>query len=962
MNNLISVNIKSTIPSLPYTLVNFCLVNSRSICNKSRIIQEMVRDSDFDMLALTETWLRGTEYDEYVVRDCCPVGYTLHHVPRLDTIGGGVGVIIKNIFKVTRQHLPSFKSFEHLVLLIKSATFLVRLAIVYRTGPVTPLFFDEFGEYLQILLASPELLLLVGDFNIHVDIKNDRTALQFVGLLETCNLIQHVNTATHRDGHILDLVITRADENFLSDFIVSQPGLSDHLAVQCRLNFFKQPQEVKRIVYRKLRSIDMKSFCSDLENSPLLTHSVSEISALVHQYNNILKSLLDRYAPEKSRTVRSRRTVPWFTDDIMKAKRKRRKMERRWRSSKSEIDHQRFTEQCIAVNALVKEAKETYYASVIDSNKGNQRTLFNCIDALLNKKCEPRYPSSTTEDNLAQLFINFFDDKIKILRESLPSVNTTIDFGNDVHPNCELLSFQPVTMNQVSILIKSKKLKCCALDPIPSTILKQCLPILLPVITNIVNLSLTSATVPDSLKIALLLPLLKKVSLDFEEFKNFRPVSNLTFISKVIEKTVASQLINYINDNALTEVFQSAYKKQHSTETALLRVHDDIMRAIDEHRSVVLLLLDLSAAFDTVDHGILLNRLTSCFGIKDGALAWFTSYLQKRHQFVSVNGHDSSQSELLYGLPQGSVLGPILYLLYTYPLGNIVRRHDMSFHFYADDSQIYLSFESTVPGVLIASKMEACIMDIGKWMAANKLMLNTDKTELLLIGSQFGPKFRISDVNVGNNRIVPSESARNIGVIFDSNMDYKRHISAICKSCFYHIRNLSRIRKYLSVDNIKILVHAFITCKLDNCNSLLYGLPSYLIHRLQLVQNCAARLIMCRNKFDHITPILKELHWIPVQQRIIFKILLITYKALNNLAPIYISNLLNKYDPVRQLRSSSQYLLDVPSSNLKSYGDRAFSVCAPRLWNDLPYEIKCSFSIDSFKSKLKTYLFRKAFY
>ena len=192
-------------------------------------------------------------------------------------------------------------------------------------------------------------------------------------------------------------------------------------------------------------------------------------------------------------------------------------------------------------------------------------------------------------------------------------------------------------------------------------------------------------------------------------------------------------------------------------------------------------------------------------------------------------------------------------------------------------------------------------------------------------------------------------------------MDYKKHINGICKTCFFHIRNISRIRKYLSIDNTKILVHAFITCKLDHCNSLLYGLPSFLIHKLQLVQNCAARLIMCRSKYDHITPILKELHWLPVQQRIVFKILLITYKALNGLAPIYINNLLSRYVPTRQLRSSSQCLLDVPSSHLKTYGDRAFSICAPKLWNNLPHDIKCSSNINSFKTMLKTHLFRQAY-
>ena len=156
---------------------------------------------------------------------------------------------------------------------------------------------------------------------------------------------------------------------------------------------------------------------------------------------------------------------------------------------------------------MVKEAKENYYASVIDSNKDNQRILFSCIETLLNKKCEPRYPSSVPEKRLAESFIKFFADKIKIIRENLLVDDTTINHGDDVVlPNCELLSFQPVTTSQVMTLIKSMKLKSCDLDPIPATILKHCLSILLPVITNIVNISLKSAAVPDSLKTALIIP------------------------------------------------------------------------------------------------------------------------------------------------------------------------------------------------------------------------------------------------------------------------------------------------------------------------------------------------------------------------------------------------------------------------------------------------------------------------
>ena len=263
----------------------------------------------------------------------------------------------------------------------------------------------------------------------------------------------------------------------------------------------------------------------------------------------------------------------------------------------------------------------------------------------------------------------------------------------------------------------------------------------------------------------------------------------------------------------------------------------------------------------------------------------------------------------------------ILYLLYTSPLGDIIRRHDMNFHFYADDCQVYFSLDSVSSDTV--TRIEACLQDIATWMSLNKLK-NGDKTELLVIGScklsalQL-PSFTAIDGSV----IEPLHFARNIGVTFDNKLNIEHQVSAICKSAFFNIRSISRIRKFLSVDSAKALVHAFVTCRLDNCNSLLYGLPKHLVHRLQLAQNCAARLILCGRKHDHVTPLLKELHWLPVEQRIIFKILLLTFKALNNLYPSYISDLLETYKPTKSLRSSSRNLLAIPRSKLKSYGDRA---------------------------------------
>ena len=219
----------------------------------------------------------------------------------------------------------------------------------------------------------------------------------------------------------------------------------------------------------------------------------------------------------------------------------------------------------------------------------------------------------------------------------------------------------------------------------------------------------------------------------------------------------------------------------------------------------------------------------------------------------------------------------------------------------------------------------------------------------------------IGSISIGNDTVSAVDSVRNIGAVIDEKLTMIPHLNNITKTCYQHLRSIGQIRKYLTAAATTTLIHAFITSKLDNLNSLLYGLPDAQIDKLQLIQNQAARLIFRKKKYDSVSPLLVELHWLPVEFRLDYKMLLLTYKCLHNLAPVYLSELLESYIPARPLRSSEKDLLKEPPFRTESYGKRAFSNIAPRLWNNLPLNIKLCDSIEKFKTALKTHLFKKAY-
>jgi hypothetical protein len=366
----------------------------------------------------------------------------------------------------------------------------------------------------------------------------------------------------------------------------------------------------------------------------------------------------------------------------------------------------------------------------------------------------------------------------------------------------------------------------------------------------------------------------------------------------------------------------------------------------------------------------LLERLHEDFGIGGICLKWLRSFLHERSQYVSSFNTKSLTTLLQTGVPQGSVLAPLLFSSYISPLTRLVSQHGLSCHSYADDTTIYFPFDGNAEGGDKLTALNSCTTDLKVWLMFQGLLLNPTKTDAIVVGTK--QQVNRIDANttlikIADAAIEPSDSLKLLGVTYDCKLTFNSHINNVCKSVNVHLRSLKHIRKYLDKQTANIVATSIIASRLDYCNALLAGITEYNMKRLQNLQTHAAKIVT-QNYQNHQRNLLTELHWLPVRHRIDYKISLITYKAINTNNPKYLKDLINPYIPQKSLRSSSQFLLQVPATKSVLH-DRAYSVAGPTTFNSLPINLRkiafdsdtsrISNSICTFKKQLKTYLFSK---
>ena len=511
------------------------------------------------------------------------------------------------------------------------------------------------------------------------------------------------------------------------------------------------------------------------------------------------------------------------------------------------------------------------------------------------------------------------------------------------------------TDEEIRHIIKTYGVKCSPEDPVPVKVLNENLDTFVPIWRELVNLSLETGSI-DCLKSSAVLPTIKELDdlMDKDVFKNYRPVSNLLLLEKLTERVVALRLEKQMIDNDLHCDEENGYKGNHSTEFLMIKVVNDLLINCDEKKPTILLLLDLSAAFDTVDQEKLLDILNKEIGIEGIALKWFRSFLTDRTQRVKINDEYSEFVVLHYGVAQGSVLGPPLFNIYIRSLYPFIKPLLYEIFGFADDHQLMKAF---VPALQVQAidDIENCLNMITSWMNEFFLCLNAGKTKILVI---YPPSMRESIILRGtfiNNVCIRFvQSAKNLGIILDETLSFDEQVQRVVSACIGVIRKIAEIKSLLSEEELKTVLCSSVLSILDYCNALYYGITEARMKKLQTIQNSAVQLIRKRANQQGISTadLLKKYHWLPVKKRVTFKILLVVHKSLLGNAPRSLQDMMKTGGSKRTLH------LEERRCN-GEMGERSISVAGPKLWNLLPLDLRMEEDTEEFKKKLKTFLFRE---
>lgn len=881
---------------------------------------------------------------------------------RTENAGGGLLVYVKEGVCCSRRSDLEHDKIECIWLEIKpvnSRSFLV--GHMYRPPNSTVQWNEFFEECIDSVIQEEKEIYLLGDINR--DLLNCQIQRAWNDYIEPFGLTQLIfepTRVTAVSRTLIDHIYSNCPENVKS-VIVPKIGLSDHFPIFLTRKMHSHTPKSSHytISYRSFKNFDEATFISDLQAVPWdVIKLFEDTDDILESWTDLFLQVVNKNIPIKQHRVKHKNQPEWLSPDILEAIKTRD----RHKSLGNENEYKYWRNK---VNKLIRKAKKNKYQTFIENNKNNPSSIYKLFREVgAGKSCRKQSNIFSIKNNeihiedpieIANTFNNFFVNVASKLKEPInnSSHDKLRDFCNSKLPQDTNFSIKNVEKDKIlKHLSTLDSSKATGTDNIGPRLLKLAAPYIANDITYICNHSINKSTFPSKWKEAKVSPLHKTGPHD--DVNNYRPISILPVLSKVLEKHVHDCLSAYLHEHNLLHKTQSGFRSQHSCETALVHMIDSWLNAMDNGKLVGVVLVDFKKAFDLVDHQILLSKL-ELYGINNKALMWFNTYLTHRQQQVSINNNKSDFETVTCGVPQGSILGPLLFLLFINDLPLYVD--DVSSDLYADDTTLYDIQDSLD---MIEQNLQSGLNQLHIWCKNNGMVLNSAKTKVMLITTN-QKRQRLDNTNL--NLLYMDEALKMIsndkilGVFVDNNLQWSDHVKHISKKISSYIWLLSKIKHYLSQDHRVQFYKSYIQPHIDFCN-IVWG-NSCESNKMKIfkLQKRAYRVIL-DYKVEDSYEALSSLKILSVYDRLFLRKAKFMFKVYNGLTPTYISEnftLRNEMDMSVNLRSSTSQNFVPPLPKKECYKQSMrYSGCL--IWNSLPSDVKSAQTAETFHNRCMKWL------
>ena len=910
----------------------------------------------FDIVCLSETWIKGLP----VVDDAFP-SYLGFHSIRNSRNGGGCSIYVNKKLKssVITEFTVNEPFIETVFVKISLPNKILNVGCCYRPPNADMALFQNFIEDKVSLIASwSGDLVFGGDFNLDMlKINEDTNSENFYHAMNSYSLIPIIS----KPSRITDTSYTLIDQFFVSKLDNFASGMfcidiTDHYPIfLVYKNYFTTINDLPdKISYRIINDTTLNDLYMGLMQENLVRVLELDIDASIELLHQIILENLNRYCPIITKYVSPKdKSKPWITN-LLKSKIKAKEFNYRLLKYNA-ITRQAYNQFRNDLNSLIRRSKLEYHNRLFDRFKNNMKKTWSSINGILGKNLsKSRIKSLLHEEilydnskDIADIFNAHFSTVAQKIDDSIPVPGpgnpAFTDYLNNTQ-NQNNFTFVPILAEDISRIIGSFENKSSHISTYSVKVIKHISPVIVPVLKDLVNKSLATGTFPNFCKIARVVPVFKSGSTS--SVGNYRPISILPIFSKIFEKVVHKQVSDFLFFNNILNPNQYGFRKNHSTADAIADMTQCIYDSLDLGETVISFFLDFSKAFDTVNHRILLHKL-QFYGIRDIELNWFQSYLSGRLQYVSLEGFNSQVHLVDRGVPQGSILGPLLFLIFINDFPNCSRF--FKFTLFADDSTLTCKFNN-VTAENMALQLEDELHVIHSWLNANRLKLNSDKSHFICFS--YRKNINMRPIKIGNGTINEVNSTKFLGLILDKNLNFKEHITHISNKCSKSIGILFKLNYFLPTNILKMLYSSMILPYLNYGIEAWFGAARTDRNKVFILQKKSIRAIYNLPFNTHTNTFFKDNNILKIHELYKLNLCSLVYRYTQPSTDLPLADRLQTISSIHSYNTRHNQNLATPRYNLTKT-QSSFVYNAIHAWNNIPLEIKNCNSLNTFKSHLK---------